>query len=130
MIKQGTKGEVIKETYKGNYKTQGKMEIITFIKADERFGEMKQQLIIQSEKVHLKCTGQVSFLQRLHLHKTTESLYRYPYGSMLMMTNTTMINRQVMSKNNSGRVEMVYHLSINNSEANLHHLVVTYMEEN
>lgn len=128
-IQQNNGKEKFKETYKGIYKSSGEIEVLTFMKKDENFGEIDYRIIIRPNQVHLSGSGQLSLQQRFDLDKKTESLYKHPYGNMLMLTETKSINHRKMSNNQKGQIEIIYHLSINNEETKEHHLVVSYMEE-
>ena len=129
IIRQNNEKEEFKEVYKGTYKNSGEIEFLSFVKKDENFGKIDYRIIIRPNKVHLSRSGELSLQQRFDLNKKTESLYKHPYGNMLMLTETKSIKHRKMSKVQKGHVQIIYDLSINDEENKEHHLVVTYMEE-
>lgn len=121
--------EVMKATFNGSYLHKGNVEIITYIEHTEGLGEIHNRITIHPNKVNVKRSGMVRMNQQFILEKQTESLYRHPYGNIVMEITTKQITHSTLRDHRAGKVKIVYDVTMNGEMKNHHHLVYTYMEE-
>src|SRR5690625_129790 len=116
-------------TYAGTYMQKGNVEVITYTEIAEGFGEINNRITIRTNRVHIKRSGQVRMNQQFMVNRRTESLYRHPYGNMVMTIHTKQISYRPLSEEKAGYIKMTYDVDIEGQAKKRHFLTMTYMEE-
>jgi len=112
---------------KGKYTRKGQTEVISFIEKVKDFGEVDSLLTIKPNKINLKRSGTITMNQQFVEGKTSECLYRHPYGAFHMEILTHSIERS--ADNDDKKIIIKYDLKLNGEETRNHHLTLTYTEE-
>src|SRR5690625_5198302 len=76
--------EVLNNAYRGNYIHRGNVEVITYTEHVEGLGETNNRITIHPNKINIKRSGQIKMNQQFIMNKRTETLYRHPFGNMMM----------------------------------------------
>jgi|SRR5690625_1891463 len=113
---------------RGNYIKKGKTEVISFIEKVKDFGSVKSLITIQPDKINLKRSGIITMNQQFVEGKTSECLYRHPYGAFRMEIQTESIKREQSGEDK--KVIIVYNAEFDGGQLRHHHLTLTYTEEN
>lgn len=123
---QGEK-ELTISKQKGNYMKKGLTEVISFTEKTKDFGEVKSLLTIQPNKINLKRSGSITMNQQFMEGKTSECLYRHPYGAFHMEIRTNKILREQYSRER--KIIIMYEMNMNGEPTRHYHLTLTYTEE-
>jgi uncharacterized beta-barrel protein YwiB (DUF1934 family) len=113
----------------GIYYQKGNIDVLRFEEASEEHAHIKNFITIQQDKVNIKRNGPITMNQQFRMDRTTESVFRHPYGTMHMETNTDNITYQPLTDDDNGTLVMSYGVTINGQEERKHKLTLTYNEE-
>lgn len=113
----------------GDYTKKNDVEIITYTEQTEDFGEVKNFISIQPHKMNIKRSGKIKMNQQFVVKKKSAGLYRHPYGSFHLETETKSMQYRPLQKEQTGKVIINYIAKINGTEEQKHHLTLTYTEE-
>lgn len=112
----------------GEYTKKNDIEIIKYTEQTEGFGEVNHFISIQPHKINIKRSGNIKMSQQFIVQKKSAGLYRHPYGSFHLETETKSLQYRPLQKEQAGKVIINYIAKINGTEEQKHHLTLTYTE--
>lgn len=127
VIEEQGEEEVTVTKHKGNYIKKKQIEVIRFTERTKDLGDIKHFITIYPNKVNLKKSGSVSMNQQFVTGKTSECLYRHPYGAFRIEIHTKSVTKKY--KDQTTEIHIVYDSEMNEDRKRHHHLTLTYTEE-
>ncbi|QGH36382.1 DUF1934 family protein [Gracilibacillus salitolerans] len=129
IIDQGNKDITIVEE-QGQLLEKDDTTVLKFSETNENNEQTASLITIQPDKVSVKRSGAVSMLQKFQRKQLTENVYRHPFGTMHMETETDQILYQAPVANKSGELFISYQTSLNGETPRRHRLTIRLNKEN
>lgn len=113
----------------GKFYKKNHMDVLTFEEQTEAKTVIGNLITIQPDKVTIKRSGDVAMNQQFRTKRTTENVFRHPYGTMHMETYTETLTYQSIQSDAPGQLKISYTVKLNGEEERNHLLTLTYKEE-
>ncbi|CDQ38267.1 MULTISPECIES: YwiB family protein [Virgibacillus] len=95
---------------------KGNLDVLTFEEIADDQTMIKNLITIQSNRVNIKRSGNISMNQQFQEKQTTENVVKHPYGSIHMETFTQSISYHPLQKAKSGSLTIAYTVRLNGQE--------------
>lgn len=115
--------------YQGHLHQHDSFDVLIYNESLEDGSEIRNFLTIYPDRVTIKRSGAMTMTQQFVVNHQTKSVYRHPYGSMLMETFTTSITYDPQDQLNQGKLTILYRVKLNGTEERKHQLVILYSKE-
>ncbi|PAV31394.1 hypothetical protein CIL05_01695 [Virgibacillus profundi] len=113
----------------GDFYKKNHLDVLTYEEKMEDNSTIKNLITIQTDRVSIKRSGNVTMNQKFRKNHTTENVFQHPHGNIHMETYTNSISYQSMNENDQGKLTISYTVKLNGQEERKHELVLTYTEE-
>ncbi|MGX9933523.1 DUF1934 domain-containing protein [Virgibacillus salarius] len=108
---------------------KGSLDVLTFEEMADDNSVIKNLITIQSDRVNIKRSGNVTMNQQFQERQTTENVLKHPYGSIHMETFTQSILYSPLKAREDGSLHIAYTVKLNGQEERQHKIDVTIKEE-
>jgi uncharacterized beta-barrel protein YwiB (DUF1934 family) len=127
-IQNGGEKETFELTTFGRYYLKNASAYLQYEEVTEE-GQMKTTIKITGSEMLLMRSGSIKMRMLLEEKKKHRGSYTTPFGELQIMTDTKELQHRWNSESSEGRIEVLYNLSIQGSEAGTYRLQIVFEEE-
>jgi uncharacterized beta-barrel protein YwiB (DUF1934 family) len=127
-IQNGGEKENFELTTFGRYYLKNASAYLQYEEVTEE-GQMKTTIKLTGTEMLLMRSGSIKMRMLLEEKKKHRGSYTTPFGELQIMTDTKELQHRWNSESSEGRIEVLYKLSIQGSEAGTYRLQIVFEEE-
>ena len=126
-ISDGNRKETVHFTTDGRLFKKNNSVYLQFKEENKENGEVNQIVKVDDHRsVTVLRQGAVSMKQLFIVDEKTEGVYRSPFGTMLMDTNTNNIHIKINEQEARGEVQLNYQLHMQHEFAGNYHVTINF----
>ena len=127
-IQNGGEKETFELTTFGRYYLKNASAYLQYEEVTED-GDMKTTIKLTDHEMLLMRSGSIKMRMLLEEKKKHRGSYTTPFGELQIITDTKELQHRWNSETGKGRIEVLYNLSIQGSEAGTYRLQIVFEEE-